>query len=72
MKFASSNDLVYIGESSALADINIKETVENLMESNYNYIINICDCRNTWSTVENGWKENTEEYEAEREVLSQW
>lgn len=33
MKFASSNDLLYIGESSALADINIKETVENLMES---------------------------------------
>lgn len=35
MKFANSNDLVYIGESSALSDINIKETVENLMESKW-------------------------------------
>ena len=32
MKFASENDLLYIGESSALADINIKEVVETLME----------------------------------------
>ena len=35
MKFASENNLLYIGESSALADINIKEVVETLMESNY-------------------------------------
>lgn len=34
MKFANDNDLIYVGESSALADINIKEAVENLMESN--------------------------------------
>ena len=33
LKFASDNNLIYIGESSALADINIKEVVETLMES---------------------------------------
>jgi hypothetical protein len=33
MRFASENNLLYIGESSALADINIKEVVETLMES---------------------------------------
>ena len=33
MKFASENNLLYIGESSALADVNIKEVVETLMES---------------------------------------
>ena len=33
MKFANENDLLYVGESSALADINIKEAVESLMES---------------------------------------
>lgn len=33
IKFASDNNLLYIGESSALADINIKEVVETLMES---------------------------------------
>lgn len=33
MKFAEDNNLLYIGESSALADINIKEVVETLMES---------------------------------------
>ena len=33
MKFANENDLLYVGESSALADINIKEAVETLMES---------------------------------------
>ena len=33
MKFATDNDLLYVGESSALADINIKEAVEMLMES---------------------------------------
>ena len=32
MNFAKENDLLYIGESSALADINIKEVVETLME----------------------------------------
>lgn len=36
MKFANDNDLLYVGESSALADINIKEAVENLMESKWN------------------------------------
>lgn len=41
MKFASENNLLYIGESSALADVNIKEVVETLMESNNNNIINI-------------------------------
>jgi hypothetical protein len=34
MRFASDNNLMYIGESSALADVNIKEVVETLMESN--------------------------------------
>ncbi|CDW72685.1 UNKNOWN [Stylonychia lemnae] len=34
MKFVQDNELLYIGESSALADINIKEVVETLMESN--------------------------------------
>ena len=34
MKFANENDLLYVGESSALSDINIKEAVESLMESN--------------------------------------
>ena len=34
MKFVEDNNLLYIGESSALADINIKEVVETLMESN--------------------------------------
>ena len=38
MKFANENDLIYVGESSALADINIKEAVENLMESNKSYL----------------------------------
>jgi hypothetical protein len=33
MKFVQEHDLLYIGESSALADINIKEVVETLMES---------------------------------------
>ena len=33
MKFVEDNNLLYIGESSALADINIKEVVETLMES---------------------------------------
>jgi len=33
MKFVQDNNLLYIGESSALADINIKEVVETLMES---------------------------------------
>ena len=33
MKFASDHNLLFIGESSALADINIKEVVETLMES---------------------------------------
>jgi hypothetical protein len=33
LRFASDNDLLYVGESSALADINIKEAVETLMES---------------------------------------
>lgn len=33
MKFAEDNDLLYIGESSALSDCNIKEVVETLMES---------------------------------------
>ena len=33
MKFASDNNLLYIGETSALADMNIKEVVETLMES---------------------------------------
>ena len=33
MNFAKENDLLYIGESSALADINIKEVVETLIES---------------------------------------
>lgn len=33
MKFVEENDLLYIGESSALADVNIKEVVETLMES---------------------------------------
>lgn len=35
MKFASDNNLLYIGESSALADVNIKEVVETLMESKH-------------------------------------
>ena len=34
IKFAAENELLYIGESSALADVNIKEVVETLMESN--------------------------------------
>ena len=38
MKFANENDLIYVGESSALADINIKEAVENLMESKKSYL----------------------------------
>ncbi len=38
MKFVQDNNLLYIGESSALADINIKEVVETLMESK----ISIC------------------------------
>jgi hypothetical protein len=33
MKFARDNNLLYIGETSALADLNIKEVVETLMES---------------------------------------
>lgn len=33
MNFAKDNNLLYIGESSALADVNIKEVVETLMES---------------------------------------
>ena len=45
MKFANDNDLIYVGESSALADINIKEAVENLMESNLTSLTH----RNTWS-----------------------
>lgn len=32
-KFADDNNLLYIGESSALSDTNIKEVVETLMES---------------------------------------
>ena len=31
--FAQDNDLLYIGESSALSDTNIREVVESLMES---------------------------------------
>ncbi len=30
-KFAEENNLIFIGESSALSDTNIKEVVENLM-----------------------------------------
>lgn len=64
MKFASSNDLVYIGESSALADINIKETVENLMESKSSSIsLNTANNRNSWSAVESRWKEDIKVYE---------
>ena len=36
MRFVETNDLLYIGESSALADVNIKEVVETLMESKQN------------------------------------
>jgi len=32
-QFAQDNDLMFIGESSALSDTNIKEVVEALMES---------------------------------------
>jgi hypothetical protein len=32
-KFAEENELLFIGESSALSDINIKEAVEALMDS---------------------------------------
>jgi len=31
-KFAADNNLLYIGESSALEDINIKEVVNGLLE----------------------------------------
>ncbi len=33
-QFAQENNLMYIGESSALSDTNIKEVVEALLESN--------------------------------------
>ncbi len=33
LQFAKDNDLLYIGESSALSDLNIKEVVESLLES---------------------------------------
>jgi hypothetical protein len=38
--FAEENDLLYIGESSALSDTNIREVVEALMDSK---IITECD-----------------------------
>jgi len=50
MKFVSDNDLLYIGESSALADINIKEVVEALMESKIK-LISLIICRNPLSIV---------------------
>ena len=39
LRFVEENQLLYIGESSALADINIKEVVETLMESKINSIL---------------------------------
>jgi len=63
MKFVSDNDLLYIGESSALADINIKEVVEALMESKIKLIALII-CRNPRSIVKGIWKESIKIYEA--------
>lgn len=67
MKFVSENDLLYIGESSALADINIKEVVETLMESKnlnrYNKY------RYSWNLIESGWKEDVEFTKTQRKVF---
>ena len=63
MKFVSDNDLLYIGESSALADINIKEVVEALMESKKK-IIALIICRNSWSIVKGIREESIKIYEA--------
>ena len=38
-QFASENNLLFIGESSALSDVNIKEAVEALMESKLDIFI---------------------------------
>ena len=38
-QFAEENNLIFIGESSALSDMNIKEVVENLMQSKFLTII---------------------------------
>jgi hypothetical protein len=51
MKFVQDNELLYIGESSALADINIKEVVETLMESNYKFVELTLIHRYSWSVT---------------------
>lgn len=48
MKFVQENELLYIGESSALADINIKEVVETLMESKFPKILYVFICMQTY------------------------
>jgi len=65
MKFVSDNDLLYIGESSALADINIKEVVEALMESKIKLIALIFH-RNSRSIVKRIREESIKVYEAKR------
>ena len=43
LRFVEENQLLYIGESSALADINIKEVVETLMDSKFDFNANQID-----------------------------